>query len=724
MEKEKNELIEFPEITNNLLTSPLKSEFIKKLPKIGINKNLKIIPIEHIDGKNIKYEPLNKVLTLNDCVELNEENINSYKNEKNILFYSDNIDNNEEEKNKLNKPINYEYLLNILQNDPSNIENFINEKYGKVTEISEKTFYNENNINFNDDIFFDSLFEHGNLRMAIKLENSNKNFNEFDLIMRKDYNNEKNYNWFYFYIICKKEMDVKFNIINFIKKKIAYDNNSDVKVLTYNKNEKWTRNTYNIFYYPNKLPITQNFQNNNNNNPINIITEEKNNSNNIIINDVTSSNSQNNNNNNINHLEEKNEEDDEEDKNNINSKSTFFTLSFCYHVSKENINTPIFFSYCYPYSYTTLQNFLYKISTNPLNKNKIKFSLLNKSICGNPLDILYITNFNHPYKEIVNKPNIIFTARVHPGETPGSFVIENLINNLLNEKNMSLLDKYVFKIIPMLNPDGVINGHYRNNILGKDLNRMWNDPRNNMCPTILYTKNLISMSNPTFFCDFHGHSKMPNCALYGCTPKKKNKNKKKNLVSKYHYYEEKVFMRIFEESAKYYEKTGAKYVVTKSKIKTARGVMYNELNIIFSYALETSIHNVSNGDSKDNNILFPIDLMKFENIGCDFVNSLVKWDNKSKFYQVLKKIRCEEEEKKTKKILEKETKEIRKQSPLSMRNRNKKKKIGNLCLINDFYNFDKSKIINYELTEKNINNYNYKLKYPNSSGNLSTLNNI
>ena len=140
--------------------------------------------------------------------------------------------------------------------------------------------------------------------------------------------------------------------------------------------------------------------------------------------------------------------------------------------------------------------------------------------------------------------------------------------------------------------------------------------------------------------------------------------------------------------------------------------------------METSIHNVSNGDSKDNNILFPIDLMKFENIGCDFVNSLVKWDNKSKFYQVLKKIRCEEEEKKAKKIKEKETKEIRNKSPLSMRSRNKKKKIGNLCIINDFYNFDKSKIINYELTEKNINNYNYKLKYPNSSGNLSTLNNI
>ena len=52
--------------------------------------------------------------------------------------------------------------------------------------------------------------------------------------------------------------------------------------------------------------------------------------------------------------------------------------------------------------------------------------------------------------------------------------------------------KFVFKIIPMLNPDGVIHGHYRNNILGKDLNRMWQDPRENVTPTIYYLKNIIS----------------------------------------------------------------------------------------------------------------------------------------------------------------------------------------------------------------------------------------
>ena len=37
----------------------------------------------------------------------------------------------------------------------------------------------------------------------------------------------------------------------------------------------------------------------------------------------------------------------------------------------------------------------------------------------------------------------------------------------------------------MLNPDGVINGCYRNNLLGKDLNRLWSEPRTNISPTIL-----------------------------------------------------------------------------------------------------------------------------------------------------------------------------------------------------------------------------------------------
>jgi len=36
---------------------------------------------------------------------------------------------------------------------------------------------------------------------------------------------------------------------------------------------------------------------------------------------------------------------------------------------------------------------------------------------------------------------------------------------------MALRDLYVFKIVPMLNPDGVIIGNYRCSLVGDDLNR-------------------------------------------------------------------------------------------------------------------------------------------------------------------------------------------------------------------------------------------------------------
>jgi len=53
-------------------------------------------------------------------------------------------------------------------------------------------------------------------------------------------------------------------------------------------------------------------------------------------------------------------------------------------------------------------------------------------------------------------------------------MIQGVIDFLLNPNNKEaqiLRETFIFKIIPMLNPDGVINGNYRCNILGVDLNR-------------------------------------------------------------------------------------------------------------------------------------------------------------------------------------------------------------------------------------------------------------
>jgi murein tripeptide amidase MpaA len=40
-----------------------------------------------------------------------------------------------------------------------------------------------------------------------------------------------------------------------------------------------------------------------------------------------------------------------------------------------------------------------------------------------------------------------------------------------------LREMFIFKCIPMMNPDGVVNGNYRCNLSGKDMNRNWVDPQ-------------------------------------------------------------------------------------------------------------------------------------------------------------------------------------------------------------------------------------------------------
>ena len=76
-------------------------------------------------------------------------------------------------------------------------------------------------------------------------------------------------------------------------------------------------------------------------------------------------------------------------------------------------------------------------------------------------------------------------ARQHPGETQGSFVCEGVINKILERsKEGDFLRKYyAFYIIPMVNIDGVIFGHYRTNLIGKDLNRRWDSiDKDGVCP--------------------------------------------------------------------------------------------------------------------------------------------------------------------------------------------------------------------------------------------------
>lgn len=69
---------------------------------------------------------------------------------------------------------------------------------------------------------------------------------------------------------------------------------------------------------------------------------------------------------------------------------------------------------------------------------------------------------------------IFLTSRVHPGESNANWVMKGILEFLLFGKTshvQALLKKYVFKIVPMLNVEGVINGWWEIYLFAENLFR-------------------------------------------------------------------------------------------------------------------------------------------------------------------------------------------------------------------------------------------------------------
>jgi murein tripeptide amidase MpaA len=143
-----------------------------------------------------------------------------------------------------------------------------------------------------------------------------------------------------------------------------------------------------------------------------------------------------------------------------------------------------------------------------------------RTIAGNKCEYLTITN-RVPYEVDKKKEGVVLTARIHPGESISSLMMKGVIDFLVSNDPIAseLRDKFVFKIIPMLNPDGVINGNYRCSLAGCDLNRRWKYPSEVLHPTVYHTKKLIlklaTERNLALYCDFHAHSRRKNVFIYG-----------------------------------------------------------------------------------------------------------------------------------------------------------------------------------------------------------------
>lgn len=210
----------------------------------------------------------------------------------------------------------------------------------------------------------------------------------------------------------------------------------------------------------------------------------------------------------------------------LDQKGSDFTLSFVYF-APENPKAITYFAFTYPFSYTDLQNYLRRVEARILKRSitcaddvYYHRECAIKSLEGRRMDLITISSFHNisaeredrlnnmfpekteerPFK-FWNKKVIFISARVHPGETPSSFVFNGFLNFLVNRDDniaINLRRLYVFKLIPMLNPDGVVRGHYRMDTRGINLNRVYLNPSLKDHPTIYAARNLIRYYHHTY----------------------------------------------------------------------------------------------------------------------------------------------------------------------------------------------------------------------------------
>lgn len=146
-----------------------------------------------------------------------------------------------------------------------------------------------------------------------------------------------------------------------------------------------------------------------------------------------------------------------------------------------------------PYSYSDLRNDLQEIEQDELRGSVVQRKTLCKTLNGEACEVLTISS-RDKLENYNQRKGVVLTARVHPGETVSSWMMRGLLYFLTdpdNEEAKLLREKFVFKVIPMLNPDGVINGNYRCSLAGCDLNRRWKTPSKVIHPTIYHVKKLV-----------------------------------------------------------------------------------------------------------------------------------------------------------------------------------------------------------------------------------------
>ncbi|NKF50645.1 carboxypeptidase family protein [Shewanella sp. WXL01] len=166
-------------------------------------------------------------------------------------------------------------------------------------------------------------------------------------------------------------------------------------------------------------------------------------------------------------------------------------------------------AYFAPYSYERHLDLISEVQLHP----SVSLEHLGLTLDGRDMTLLKVGD-GDPAKK-----NIWITARQHPGETMAEWLVEGLLNQLLDSDNATaktLLDKANFYIVPNMNPDGSVRGHLRTNAVGTNLNREWQSPSLEKSPEVYYVVNKMHETGVDLFYDVHGDEGLPYVFLAGC----------------------------------------------------------------------------------------------------------------------------------------------------------------------------------------------------------------
>lgn len=170
---------------------------------------------------------------------------------------------------------------------------------------------------------------------------------------------------------------------------------------------------------------------------------------------------------------------------------SYYTHTFTFNY--EYLDDTVYFAYSYPYTYTDMVEDLNRITDDPKKVQFCQRKVLCETLAGNKVEYLTITSRLNP-ETLAKRKGVVLTARVHPGESVGSWMMKGALDFLTDPNSYEaelLRQNFVFKVVPMLNPDGVINGNYRCSLAGCDLNRRWKAPSKTLHPCIYHTKQMV-----------------------------------------------------------------------------------------------------------------------------------------------------------------------------------------------------------------------------------------